>query len=172
MLKDMAVAEHKRHARKSLAVGVLTTSDSRTPENDTGGHLIRQTLVAAGHQVPWYRIVPDDAKAIREALDDAIEVADAVIITGGTGIAPRDVTADVVRAMLEKELPGFGEIFRSLSYAEIGSAALMSRAIAGVYHGKFIAALPGSPAGCRLAMEKLVIPELGHIAWLLNPDPR
>ena len=168
----MAVAEHKRHARTNLVVGVLTTSDSRTPENDTGGHLIRQTLVAAGHRVPWYRIVRDDAKEIREAIDEAIAQTEAIIVTGGTGIAPRDVTADVVRAMLEKELPGFGELFRSLSYNEIGSAAFMSRALAGVYRGRFIAALPGSPAGCRLAMEKLVIPELGHIASLLHPEPR
>jgi molybdenum cofactor biosynthesis protein B len=127
-------------------------------------------LVRAEHQVPYYAIVRDDAGEISAAISGNLAELDAMIISGGTGVAPRDCTADVVRALLDKELPGFGELFRSLSYQEIGSAAFMSRAIAGVARGKFLAALPGSTGGCRLAMEKLVIPELGHIAHLLNPQ--
>lgn len=165
----MAVHEHKRHALKNLKVGVLTASDTRTPENDTSGKLIREMLEAAGHRVLFYTIVPDDAERITEAITGNLAALDAMIITGGTGIAPRDCTADVVRTLLEKELPGFGELFRVLSYAEIGSAAFLSRAVAGVRDRRFIAALPGSTGGCKLAMEKLILPELGHLASLLNP---
>lgn len=162
----MAVHEHKRHARTNLNVGVITTSDTRTPENDTSGKLIREMLEDAGHRVPFYTIVPDEAERIRDAITNNLAAMDAIIITGGTGIAPRDCTADVVRSLLDKELPGFGELFRTLSYQEIGSAAFLSRAVAGVRQGKFVAALPGSTGGCRLAMEKLILPEIGHVAWL------
>ena len=166
----MAVHEHKRHARTGLKVGVLTTSDTRTPENDSSGQLIKEMVTGAGHHAAFYRIVPDDAQRIASAIVENLAPLDAMIVTGGTGIAPRDVSAEVVRRRSEKELPGFGELFRMLSYQDIGSAALMSRAIAGVRQGKFIAALPGSTAGCRLAMEKLIVPELGHIAALANPQ--
>ncbi len=166
----MAVQEHKLHARSNLKVGVLTTSDTRTPENDTSGQLITQLLEAAGHQVPFYRIVPDDAEAIVAAILENLGHLDAVIVNGGTGVAPRDVSADVIRRLVDKELPGFGELFRMLSYGEIGSAAFLSRALAGVRHGKFLVALPGSTAGCRLAMEKLILPELGHFASIANPQ--
>ncbi len=166
----MAVHEHKRHARANLSFGVITTSDTRTPDNDTSGNLIREMLQSAGHRVSFYTIVPDDAERIRDAITGNLATLDAMILTGGTGVAPRDCTADVVRALLDKELPGFGELFRALSYQEIGSAAFLSRAVAGVRQGKFIAALPGSTGGCRLAMEKLILPEIGHVAWLLNPQ--
>lgn len=166
----MAVGEHKRHARANLKVGVLTASDTRTPENDTSGRLVTELLEAAGHRVPFYTIVPDDADRIREAIVHNLPALDAMVITGGTGIAPRDCTAEVVRSLLDKELAGFGELFRMLSYNEIGSAAFLSRAVAGVRQGRFIAALPGSTGGCRLAMDKLILPEIGHIAWLLNPQ--
>lgn len=166
----MAVHEHKRHARANLRVGVITTSDTRTPDNDTSGKLIREMLEGAGHRVSFYTIVPDDAERIRDAITGNLAAADAIILTGGTGIAPRDCTADVVGALLDKQLPGFGELFRALSYDEIGSAAFLSRAVAGVRGTTFIAALPGSTGGCRLAMEKLILPEIGHLASLLNPQ--
>lgn len=166
----VAVQEHKRHARTGLKVGVLTASDTRTPENDASGQLIKEMVTGAGHHAAFYRIVPDDAQRIASAIVENLAQLDAMIVTGGTGIAPRDVSADVVHRLIEKELPGFGELFRMLSYQDIGSAAFLSRAVAGVRQGKFIAALPGSTAGCRLAMEKLILPELGHVASLTNPQ--
>ncbi len=165
----MSVQEHKRHARSNLKVGVLTASDTRSPEDDKSGQLIKQLFEAAGHRVEFYRIVRDEADTIAAAITDNLGNLDAMIVTGGTGVAPRDVTADVVKKMLGTELPGFGELFRMLSYQEIGSAALASRAIAGMLNGKFLAALPGSTGGCRLAMEKLILPELGHLIDLANP---
>jgi molybdopterin adenylyltransferase len=164
----MAVHEHKKHARANLRIGVITVSDSRSAENDESGRVVREMLEAAGHSVGRYEIVPDDPVRIREAVAANIPNLDGIILTGGTGIAPRDTTIEAVRPILDKELEGFGELFRMLSYQEIGSAAMMSRAIAGVGHGKIIAALPGSPAACRLALEKLLLPELGHIAYLLG----
>ncbi len=165
----MTVQEHKRHARANLRVGVLTASDTRTPDDDRSGQLIKQLFEAAGHRVEFYRIVRDDAATIGAAISENLGDLDTMIVTGGTGVAPRDVTADVVKKMLGTELPGFGELFRMLSYQEIGSAALASRAVAGMLNGKFLAALPGSTGGCRLAMEKLILPELGHLVDLANP---
>jgi molybdenum cofactor biosynthesis protein B len=164
----MSVHEHHTHARANLKVGVITASDSRTPETDESGGLIRTMLQDAGHSVDYYAIVPDDSEKISAALVTNLENLDAVIINGGTGITARDDTAEVVKSVLDKELEGFGELFRMLSFQEIGPAAMLSRAVAGVRHGKFVAALPGSPDACRLAMEKLLIPELGHITYLLS----
>jgi molybdopterin adenylyltransferase len=165
----VSVQEHKRHARTNLKVGVLTASDTRAPENDKSGQLIRQMFEAAGHRVEFYRIVRDEADTIAATIAENLGNLDAMVVTGGTGVAPRDLTADVVKKMLGTELPGFGELFRMLSYQEIGSAALASRAIAGMRDGKFLAALPGSTGGCRLAMEKLILPEIGHLVDLANP---
>ena len=164
----MSVHDHEQHARANLKVGVITASDSRTPETDESGKLIRTLLEAAGHCVDYYEIVPDDREKISAALVSNLENLDAIIINGGTGITARDDTTEVVKSVIEKELEGFGELFRMLSFNEIGAAAMLSRAVAGVRHGKFVAALPGSTAACRLAMEKLLIPELGHIAFLLS----
>ena len=164
----MSVHDHEKHAPANLKVGVITASDSRTPETDESGSLIRTMLQAAGHSVDYYAIVPDDSEKISAALVSNLENLDAIIINGGTGITARDGTTEVVKSVLDKELEGFGELFRMLSFQEIGPAAMLSRAVAGVRHGKFIAALPGSPAACRLAMEKLLIPELGHITYLLS----
>ena len=164
----MSVHDHEKHARANLKVGVITASDTRTPETDESGSLIRAMLQAAGHSVDYYAVVPDDSEKISAALVSNLENVDAIIINGGTGITARDDTAEVVKSVLDKELEGFGELFRMLSFQEIGPAAMLSRAVAGVRHGKFIAALPGSPDACRLAMEKLLIPELGHIAFLLS----
>jgi molybdopterin adenylyltransferase len=164
----MSVHDHEKHARKNLKVGVITASDSRTPETDESGKVIRTLLEAAGHLVDYYEVLPDDREKISAAIVNRLENLDAIIVNGGTGITARDGTAEVVKSLLDKELDGFGELFRMLSFNEIGAAAMMSRAIAGVRHGKFVAALPGSPDACRLAMQKLLIPELGHITYLLS----
>ena len=164
----MSVHDHEKHAPANLKIGVITASDTRTPETDESGMLIRAMLQAAGHSVDYYEIVSDDSEKISAALVSNLENLDAIIINGGTGITARDGTTEVVLSVLDKELEGFGELFRMLSFQEIGPAAMLSRAVAGVRHGKFIAALPGSPDACRLAMEKLLIPELGHITYLLS----
>ena len=164
----MSVHDHEQHAHANLKVGIITASDTRTPETDESGGLIRTMLQDAGHSVDYYAIVPDDSEKISAALVSNLENLDAIIINGGTGITARDGTTEVVKSVLDKELEGFGELFRMLSFQEIGPAAMLSRAVAGVRHGKFIAALPGSPDACRLAMEKLLIPELGHITFLLS----
>lgn len=164
----MSVHEHEKHGRTNLKVGIITTSDSRTPETDESGKLIGLLLEAAGHRVDYYEIVPDDPEKISAAIVSNLENLDAIVVNGGTGITARDNTAEVVKSLIDKELEGFGELFRMLSFQEIGPAAMMSRAIAGVRRGKFVAALPGSPKACRLAMEKLLIPELGHITYLLS----
>jgi molybdenum cofactor biosynthesis protein B len=164
----MSVHEHEKHGRRNLKVGVITASDSRTPETDQSGQLIRRLLEAAGHCVDYYEILPDDGGKISAALVRNLENLDVIIVNGGTGITARDNTTEVVKSLLDKELEGFGELFRMLSFNEIGAAAMMSRAIAGVRRGKFVAALPGSPDACRLAMEKLLIPQLGHITYLLS----
>src|SRR5580693_8009834 len=164
----MSVHDHEQHARANLKVGIITASDSRTPETDESGGLIRTMLQDAGHCVDYYAVVPDDGEKISAALVSNLENLDAIIVNGGTGITARDATTEVVKSILDKELEGFGELFRMLSFQEIGAAAMMSRAIAGVRHGKFIAALPGAPDACRLAMEKLLIPQLGHITYLLS----
>ena len=147
---------------------MVTASDSRSAETDESGRLIRDLLTAARHRVEYYEVLPDDPSSIRQALLDNLRNLDGIIVNGGTGIAARDSTIEVVRMLLDKELEGFGELFRYLSYQEIGSAAMLSRALAGVAAGKIVAALPGSPDACRLAMEKLLIPELGHMAYLLK----
>lgn len=147
---------------------MLTASDSRSAETDESGRLIRDLLTAAGHRVEYYEVLPDEPSRIRQALLDNLRSLDAIIVSGGTGIAARDSTIEVVRMLLDKELEGFGELFRYLSYQEIGPAAILSRALAGITAGKIVASLPGSPDACRLAMEKLLIPELGHMAHLLK----
>jgi molybdopterin adenylyltransferase len=165
----MSVPEQHRHrGRAHLKLAVITASDSRTPDNDDSGRLIRELLEQAGHTVAHYEILPDSPERIRAAVNDNLPRLDGVIITGGTGITERDSTIEALRPLLNKELEGFGELFRMLSYQEIGSAAFLSRALAGTAYGKLVVALPGSPNACRLAMEKLLLPELGHIAHLLK----
>lgn len=160
---------HHEHVRKNLRVGVITASDTRAAASDKSGAIIREMLTQAGHSVAYYEVVTDDADRIVAAVRAHLGELDAVIITGGTGVAARDSTIEAIRPILDKELEGFGEIFRMLSYQQVGSRAILSRALAGVAGGRFIAALPGSTAACRLAMEKLIIPEIGHIAGLLTP---
>ena len=138
---------------------------SRTLETDTGGALVAEMLDKAGHKLSARNIVPDEPAAIEAAAREALATAGvaAVILTGGTGVAPRDVTPESVEPLLERIIPGFGELFRQLSYQDIGSAALLSRATAGLAHGKVVFVIPGSRGAVRLAMEKLILPELGHL---------
>jgi molybdopterin adenylyltransferase len=161
-------AHHHRHDKQSLRVGIITLSDTRTAATDESGKLIRELVEHAGHRVVHYEIAPDAPELIERAIAGSLEGVDALIMNGGTGIAPRDSTIEVTRRMLDKELDGFGELFRMLSYNEIGPAAFLSRALAGVIRGKIVVALPGSPAACRLGLEKLLLPELGHMAHLLG----
>jgi len=158
-------AEHKSHAPQSIRCFVLTVSDTRTEDNDTSGNAIANLLRAAGHQVIGRTLVKDDPAVVRDTVLAQITSGqvDIVITTGGTGITSRDSTYEAVSSLLEKRLDGFGELFRMLSYHDIGAAAMMSRATAGLAHGCIVAALPGSESAVRLAMEKLLIPELGHL---------
>jgi molybdenum cofactor biosynthesis protein B len=151
-------------------VAVLTISDTRTPETDTGGDTADELLRAAGHEVVVREIVRDDAAAIRTQLVALLARSDvdAVITTGGTGISGRDTTYEVVERMIEKRLDGFGELFRMLSYREIGAAAMLSRAVAGAVGSKFVACLPGSRNAVRLAVEELLAPEISHIVFELR----
>jgi molybdenum cofactor biosynthesis protein B len=157
---------HRRGAALAVPTGVITVSDTRTPETDSGGRLAAELLQGAGHPVVLREIVKDDAALIAAALRRALARGDlqALVLTGGTGVSPRDVTPEAVAPLLQRVLPGFGELFRALSYQEIGSAALLSRALAGIAAGKPVFVLPGSRAAVRLALEKLVLPELAHLA--------
>jgi molybdenum cofactor biosynthesis protein B len=167
----MGHAEHRKEAPARLSVFVITASDTRGEAEDESGRLLRESLAAAGHALAGYRIVKDDPAAIRAALEEAARVgADAILVNGGTGIAGRDRTYEAVAGLLEKRLDGFGELFRSLSYAEIGAAAMLSRAVAGVWGGRAVFSMPGSKAAVRLAWEKLLGPELPHVVRELRKD--
>ncbi|MBV8886620.1 MAG: MogA/MoaB family molybdenum cofactor biosynthesis protein [Chroococcidiopsidaceae cyanobacterium CP_BM_RX_35] len=152
---------------------VITVSDTRSPETDRSGQIIKQLLLDAGQAVGAYEIVKDEPAQIQaqlEALCQRSEL-DAAIFNGGTGIASSDTTYDAISNLLEKTLPGFGELFRFLSYQEIGSRAIASRAIAGVYHSKLVFALPGSSNAVKLAMQQLILPELVHLVSQVRPAP-
>jgi molybdenum cofactor biosynthesis protein B len=148
---------------------VITCSDTRTPETDTSGQLMRRLLTEQGHEVIAYHVVKDEPVQLTALIEKAAgdERVQAILTNGGTGIARRDSTFEAVDGLLEKRLAGFGELFRYLTYQDIGSAAMMSRAIAGVYRGRIIISTPGSEAAVRLAMEKLILPELGHLVQQL-----
>lgn len=152
----------------SVSCAVMTISDSRTPDTDRSGQLLQALLQAAGHTIGHYQIIPDEPDQIQATLSHLPSEIQAVICNGGTGIAPRDTTYDALSGLLEKTLPGFGELFRYLSFPEIGSRAMASRAIAGVYQNRLIFSLPGSTNGVRLAMEQLILPELPHLVKLLQ----
>lgn len=158
--------QHIMHAPNSLRCAVITVSDTRTEETDKSGQQIMSLLQEQDHEVRFYKIVTDDESSIREAVIEAAAQPDidAVITNGGTGIASRDVTIETVKPLLEKEIVGFGELFRMLSYTEdIGSRAMLSRAVAGVREKKVIFSLPGSTGAVTLGMNKLVLPELRHV---------
>jgi molybdenum cofactor biosynthesis protein B len=157
--------EHKAHAPRAITCFIVTVSDTRTAKTDTSGQAIADLLEASGHTVSGRTIVKDDPALIRSVVERQLATGDvqAIITTGGTGITSRDRTFEAIDKLLEKTLEGFGELFRMLSFAEIGAAAMMSRATAGIAAQKIVIALPGSEAAVRLAMERLVIPELGHL---------
>jgi molybdenum cofactor biosynthesis protein B len=160
----MNLEEHRTAAPRQLTVSVVTLSDRRDASGDTSGEAIRAALVAAGHVVRGPRILREDPSTLRDDLAAAVAETgvDAVIVNGGTGIAPRDRAFDVLATLYTRPLPGFGELFRALSYAEIGSAALLSRASAGVVGDRLVFSVPGSRAAVQLALAKLILPELGH----------
>jgi molybdenum cofactor biosynthesis protein B len=163
----MTHTQHKAHAPRTVRVYILTVSDTRTEDNDEGGRLGRELVLGAGHIVAGHAIVRDEPALLREHIARLVaeRSADVLITTGGTGISRRDSTYEAVAALLDKRLDGFGELFRMLSYQEIGSAAMMSRAVAGLHQGLVLFTLPGSPSAVRLAMEKLIVPELGHLKF-------
>jgi molybdenum cofactor biosynthesis protein B len=158
---------HRAAAPESVRCAVLTISDTRTPDTDTSGGLIQDTLRLAGHKVVEYRIVPDEPGRIREVIAAWVAHDDvqAILSNGGTGIAARDTTYDAIAGMLDKRIDGFGELFRMLSWEEVGAAAMLSRAVAGVAGGTLIVAMPGSTKAVRLALTKLIVPELGHLVY-------
>jgi molybdenum cofactor biosynthesis protein B len=166
----MSVDEHKAKAKKSVRYFVITVSDTRDEATDASGQRIKASLDSEGHRLSGYRIVKDEPVQIEALLKEVLagDEVEAVIVSGGTGIAPRDGTFEVVSRLLEKKLDGFGEIFRYLSYLDIGSAAIMSRAVAGTACGKVLISLPGSKGAVNLAMEKLVVPELRHMVSQLQ----
>ena len=161
--------KHRDIARdQPVRVAVLTVSDSRTEANDSGGDLIRSLIHEAGHQTTTSRIVRDEPADVMALLTgDWADGAEVVLLTGGTGISNRDSTYEAVSALLEKTLPGFGELFRMLSFEEVGPAAMLSRATAGTHRGRLVFSMPGSPNAVRLAMERLIVPELPHLVWEL-----
>ncbi len=156
------------HQQGPISITIVTVSDTRTPETDENAAYLREAIRQAGHHVIAYRLIRDDADQIEGVLKELELVAGEariILFNGGTGISPRDTTYDALSRKLEKTLPGFGELFRMLSYPQVGAAAMLSRATAGVYHNRIIISTPGSPAAVRLAWEKLIAPELEHLAW-------
>lgn len=161
----MSHAEHRQAAPKIIQCAVLTISDTRTDETDTGGRTIVELLTENGHEVLSKTIVPDDPERVRAAVETSLsnDNVQAVITTGGTGISSRDQTYEAINGLLDKRIDGFGELFRALSYEDVGTAAMLSRALAGTAHGRIVISVPGSRNAVRLAMTKLILPELGHL---------
>jgi molybdopterin adenylyltransferase len=162
---------HPDSRQIAVNCAVVTVSDTRTPATDTSGEVARQLLESAGHKIMRYRIIPDEPTLIRAELDAALEIwpsIQAIVFNGGTGIAARDTTYEAIDRVLTKTLPGFGEIFRFLSYQEIGSRAISSRAIAGTCQQLLVFSLPGSRGAVQLGMEKLIIPELVHLVTQIS----
>lgn len=167
MSESRNIHHSKAAERGPVTCAVVTVSDTRTPETDVNGRYLREQIESAGNLVHSTTIVTDDPDQVEAALEELAGTQDVQVIlfNGGTGVSRRDRTFDVLSRKLDKTLSGFGEIFRMLSYEQVGSAAMMSRATAGVYRDKIIVSTPGSPAAVRLAWEKLVGPELKHLAW-------
>ena len=162
-----SVKRHREEGPKSVRAAVITVSDTRTPDTDDNGKYIRQALEGKGHEVVRHSLCKDEKSELKAELDKIFATrCDVIVINGGTGIAPRDITIETVESALEKRIDGFGELFRQLSYEEIGTPAMLSRAVAGTSKGRILFCLPGSPDAVRLAMEKLVLPELGHLVHM------
>ena len=166
----MSHQEHRQQSPDQVRCAVVTVSDTRMPDTDTSGKYMQEALSGAGHAINAYMIVKDEPEDIRRVLQHHIQSpdTDAVLLTGGTGLSRRDGTYEVVRSCLDKELTGFGELFRMFSYEEIGAAAMMSRATAGVAGQTVIISMPGSSAAVRLALEKLILPELAHLTYTVQ----
>ena len=165
-----AEAHHQQAGKQPVVAAILTISDTRTPETDKSGQAMRRLVEAAGHQVGHYAILKDEPEQIQNLLTQlaAESKVHVVLMNGGTGISRRDSTFEAVNALLEKRLDGFGELFRMLSYQQIGAAAMLSRAVAGLYRGLILFSTPGSTNAVQLAMEKLILPELSHLVWELR----
>ena len=162
----MSYIAHQKAAKDTpVRCAILTISDTRTEETDTSGALMRQLLEEAGHEVVSKRIIPDEPDRIEALVQELAQNASCILTNGGTGISPRDTTFEVLERMIDKPLPGFGELFRMLSYEEIGAGAMLSRATAGLMGPTLIFSTPGSRNAVRLAMEKLILPELRHLVW-------
>ncbi len=164
----MGAEEHREQAGTgTITLATITVSDTRTPETDANQHYLAARFTELGHDIAAYRIVKDEADQVAAVLDElvALPKVQIVLCNGGTGIAPRDRTYDVISRKLEKTLPGFGELFRMLSYQEVGAAAMLSRATAGVYQSTLVISIPGSTNAVKTAVEKLIIPEINHLAW-------
>jgi molybdopterin adenylyltransferase len=164
----MGTAAHREYAgHDPVTVAIVTVSDSRTPETDTNRQYIERRLTELNHKVAAYRLIKDEPDQVAAALNDmaALPEVQIILFNGGTGIAPRDTTYDVISRMLEKTLPGFGELFRMFSFNEVGAAAMLSRATAGVYQKTLVFSMPGSPNAVETALEKLILPEINHLAW-------
>jgi molybdenum cofactor biosynthesis protein B len=163
--------EHRQKAGKgAVSVAIVTVSDTRTPETDQNRQYIEERLAELGHHIAAYRLIKDEPDQVAAVIEEltAMPGVQLVLFNGGTGISPRDTTYDVISRYLEKTLPGFGELFRMLSYQEVGAAAMFSRATAGVYHNTLVFSMPGSPNAVQVALEKLIIPEINHLAWEIS----
>jgi molybdenum cofactor biosynthesis protein B len=161
----MSHHEHKELAPRSVTCAVLTISDSRTEATDESGHLLRERMIQAGHRVLSYSLLKNDPEAIRRTVQALLAEPElhVIIATGGTGASHRDVTVETLVPLLDKMLDGFGELFRFLTYQEIGTTSVMSRAMAGVARGKIVVSLPGSLGAVTLAVDKIILPEIGHM---------
>lgn len=166
------VAQHRADSPAVVSCAVITVSDTRVLENDRGGSLVRELLESAGHLIAAREIVRDETREMQAIIRPLLVRLDvqAILLTGGTGISRRDVTHETVTSLLDKHLPGYGELFRMLSYQEIGAAAMLSRAVCGVADATLLFTMPGSPAAVRLAMEKLILPELPHLVREVTKD--
>jgi molybdenum cofactor biosynthesis protein B len=161
----MSAEQHRRSAPAVLGFAVITVSDSRGPEDDVGGRTIREMAAASGHRIEDSTLVRDDVSAIRAAVRALLARpgVDVVVATGGTGFSPRDLTLEAVEPLFDRSIAGFGELFRMLSYNQVGAAAMLSRAAAGLIGDRVVFLLPGSPKAVTLAMEALILPEAGHL---------
>jgi molybdenum cofactor biosynthesis protein B len=166
----MGSESHRGEPPGPLGFAIVTVSDSRTAATDRGGPAARTLVERAGHAVVLTDLVPDEPGRIREAVEAALALAgcDVVVVTGGTGLSPRDLTIEALAPLFEREIPGFGELFRALSFAEVGAAAMLSRAAAGIRAGRAVFLVPGSPSAVALAMERLVLPEAAHLVAQLR----
>jgi molybdenum cofactor biosynthesis protein B len=167
-MASQSTNEHREKAKSLGVIGIaiITVSDTRTEDTDVNGKWLREQIAALGHEVTAYRLIKDEPGQVAAVLDEMAGTAARILLwNGGTGIAPRDTTYDVLSKKLEKTLPGFGEIFRILSFEVVGAAAMLSRATAGVYRGKLVFSTPGSPNAVQLAWNRLLAPELEHLAW-------